>query len=103
MMKVYYAKDPMYTVMPIVEPNRDTFPQDDFVALDVQLPSNVALDRIFEYLNSAQNPLKTAESQRWLAQQDLSHTSMSVGDIVQDDHGRLMMCTGRVWKPVQWE
>ncbi len=102
-MKVYYAKDPVYTVKPIIEPSREAFPKDDFVALDVQLPSNVTLDRIFEYLNSAQNPLKTAEGQRWLAQQNLSHTSMSVGDIVQDDRGRLTMCAGRVWKPVQWE
>ena len=42
-------------------------------------------EKIFGDLNQDSNPLSSKEYQKWIKDNNISHTSMSVGDMIYDD------------------
>lgn len=74
-----------------------------------QVPVNIDkepiadLDRIFDLMNggSSSNPLANEAGQRWIRENGVGHTSMSVGDIICTGKN-WYVCLGEGWKEVNW-
>jgi len=59
------------------------------------------LDTIFKIMNNYDiNPMSTEENQQWLKDNEIRHTSMSVGDIVILDNN-IYVCAVQGWKEVK--
>ena len=57
------------------------------------------LDAIFSIMNTQDNPMATKEKQTWIRENKVSHTSMSVGDVIElNEH--VFVCASEGWKEV---
>ena len=88
---IYYWKDIKW-LMEIGmndHPNYPTIDQvkEEYVKLPVTLQmeknSTEELERAFRTMNLDKNPMGTKEMQQWILDHDLTHTSMSNGDIIE--------------------
>lgn len=103
--KIYYWKEIKKWLLEVTM--RRSFPTKEDIKKDyVQLPFTLEiegkdeLDRIFEQLNVGDNPLATTENQEWLKANEVCHTSMSVGDVVQLDD-QYFVCAGVGWEEIE--
>ena len=53
------------------------------ITLEIKNNSTGELERIFHTLNVDRNPMGTQKMQEWIRDHDLTHTSMSNGDIIE--------------------
>ena len=54
-------------------------------------------DKLFQILNMDSNPLGTPENQEMIKSLGLSHTSMSIGDMVEFPNGKKLVCVNEGW------
>ena len=54
-------------------------------------------DKLFQILNMDSNPLGTPEKQEMIKSLGLSHTSMSIGDMVEFPNGKKLVCVSEGW------
>mgnify|MGYP003151178162 CR=1 FL=1 len=54
-------------------------------------------DYLFKILNMDSNPLGTPEKQEMIKSLGLSHTSMSIGDMVEFPNGKKLVCVSEGW------
>jgi hypothetical protein len=60
-------------------------------------------EQIFGLLNSENNPMGTKENQRWIKDNGLNHTSMSIGDMIIDSVAEItIVCMPAGFKRVIW-
>jgi len=65
-----------------------------------EIYSEPILDEIFKLMNNYKtNPLSNKEMQTWLKENKVSHTSMSVGDVIELDN-KTFVCATMGWKEV---
>ena len=50
-------------------------------------------------MNTQDNPMSTKEMQTWIRENNVSHTSMSVGDVIELDN-KVFVCASEGWKEV---
>ena len=63
-----------------------------------EIEDDTLLENIFLMMNNYdENPLSNSKMQKWLKENNISHTSMSPGDIVSID-GRYYICDVIGWK-----
>ena len=87
---IYYWKDSKW-LREIGMKENPTYPtidqvKEEYVKLPISLKieknSTGELEKIFIKMNLDDNPMGTREMQQWIRDHDLTHTSMSCGDII---------------------
>ena len=58
-------------------------------------------DKLFQILNMDSNPLGTPEKQEMIKSLGLSHTSMSIGDMVEFPNGKKLVCVSEGWEEMK--
>ena len=58
-------------------------------------------DKLFQILNMDSNPLGTPEKQEMIKSLGLSHTSMSIGDMVEFPNGKKLVCVSEGWEEMR--
>ena len=58
-------------------------------------------DKLFQILNMDSNPLGTPENQKMIKSLGLSHTSMSIGDMVEFPNGKKLVCVNEGWEEMR--
>ena len=58
-------------------------------------------DKLFQILNMDSNPLGTPEKQEMIKSLGLSHTSMSIGDMVEFPNGKKLVCVSVGWEEMR--
>ena len=58
-------------------------------------------DKLFQILNMDSNPLGTPEKQEMIKTLGLSHTSMSIGDMVEFPNGKKLVCVSEGWEEMR--
>ena len=58
-------------------------------------------DKLFQILNMDSNPLGTPEKQEMIKSLGLSHTSMSIGDMVEFPNGKKLVCVNEGWEEMR--
>ena len=58
-------------------------------------------DKLFQILNMDSNPLGTPEKQEMIKSLGLSHTSMSIGDMVEFPNGKKLVCVNEGWEEMK--
>ena len=75
---------------------------DWFQVLQVHFPEihseEAVADKLFQILNMDSNPLGTPENQKMIKSLGLSHTSMSIGDMVEFPNGKKLVCVNEGWE-----
>ena len=56
---------------------------------------------LFKILNMDSNPLGTPENQKMIKSLGLSHTSMSIGDMVEFPNGKKLVCVNEGWEEMK--
>ncbi len=59
-------------------------------------------DKIFADLNIDSNPLSNETYQKWIRENQVGHTSMSMGDIIYDDKERKYYVCSSGWHELIW-
>jgi len=68
------------------------------IDLDVKTFKPWLLDKIFQLMNDYKtNPLSSEEMQKWIRENKVRHTSMSVGDVIAIDD-TFYVCANEGWK-----
>ena len=57
--------------------------------------------KLFQILNMDSNPLGTPEKQEMIKSLGLSHTSMSIGDMVEFPNGKKLVCVSEGWEEMR--
>jgi hypothetical protein len=73
----------------------------EWIEMPVQFTDNLSNDEIFGKLNLS-NPLSSEKNQAWIREHDAGHTSMSIGDVVQDSDGTWHVCLREGWAKIAW-
>lgn len=79
----------------------------DYKKIPISFPFNKNLSqehnfgKVYNKLNSDNNPLGTPEMQQWLRKNKLKHTSMSVGDIIELE-GKYWITLMIGWEKLSW-
>ena len=85
--------DKDYVTLPI--------PNEFWAKVGVDANEKWVLDKIFGMMNKYEtNPMSIPEMQDWIRSNEVSHTSMSVGDIIILDNN-IYVCDVQGWKEVQ--
>ena len=58
-------------------------------------------DKLFQILNMDSNPFGTPEKQEMIKSLGLSHTSMSIGDMVEFPNGKKLVCVSEGWEEMR--
>ena len=76
-----------------------------FQVLQVNFPEihseKAVADKLFQILNMDSNPLGTPENQKMIKSLGLSHTSMSIGDMVEFPNGKKLVCVNEGWEEMK--
>lgn len=85
-------------------PNTNT-KLDWFQVLEINVPEihseEAVADTLFQILNMDSNPLGTPEKQEMIKSLGLSHTSMSIGDMVEFPNGKKLVCANEGWEEMR--
>lgn len=95
MTKVWYAKKPVFSTENVtIESMKETH-----LAIPHEFNNEKTLDAIWMILNDyATNPLSAENGgQGWLIENNMHHTSMSIGDIIERD-GKFYICADEGWE-----
>ena len=78
---------------------------DWFQVLQVNFPEihseEAVADKLFQILNMDSNPLGTPKKQEMIKSLGLSHTSMSIGDMVEFPNGKKLVCVNEGWEEMR--
>ena len=69
------------------------------VKFEIESGDEKKLDKIYATLNTDKNPMATSNMQKWIKDNELTHTSMSVGDIIRTKKG-MYICKDFGWEKV---
>jgi hypothetical protein len=100
MKKLFYFKQPE-TILMCHEKAPSSLRRDNYVEIDFKIPDDWSLHKIFDFFNQDSNPLGSSEGQEWIRKVGLHHTSMCVGDVVEQS-ARMMRrnCWSALMKPI---
>jgi len=74
----------------------------EWVDMPVEFSDDLTNDEIFGKLNIDSNPLSSQENQDWIRDSECAHTSMSIGDCIEDNDGTLWVCHSDGWAKIAW-